>query len=101
MSLPNARRIFRKIAPILKLERTQKMTKLLATLVASFFAVSTAFAASHAGAPMAAASGAKPAASASAMKEDKAAAKAEKKAAKKSAKKAAAKKADKAASAKS
>ena len=38
------------------------MNKLLAALVASFFAVSTAFAASHAGAPMAGASAAKPAA---------------------------------------
>ena len=35
------------------------MNKLLATLIASFFAVSTAFAASHVGAPMATASGAK------------------------------------------
>jgi hypothetical protein len=46
------------------------MSKLLAALVASLFAVSTAFAASHAGAPMAGASGAKPAASA-AKKEEK------------------------------
>jgi hypothetical protein len=35
------------------------MSKLLAALVASLFAVSTAFAASHAGAPMTGASGAK------------------------------------------
>lgn len=50
------------------------MNKLLAALVASLFAVSTAFAASHAGAPMAGASGAK--------KEEKATAKTEKKDAK-------------------
>ncbi|HET6829619.1 MAG TPA: hypothetical protein VFH35_13105 [Ramlibacter sp.] len=53
------------------------MSKLLAALVASLFAVSTAFAASHAGAPMAGASGAK-----TEKKEAKAEAKAEKKAAK-------------------
>jgi nucleoid-associated protein YgaU len=53
------------------------MSKLLAALVASLFAVSTAFAASHAGAPMAGASGAK-----MEKKEAKAEAKAEKKAAK-------------------
>jgi len=40
------------------------MNKLLAILIGSLFAVTTAFAASHVGAPMAAASGAKPAASA-------------------------------------
>jgi len=63
------------------------MNKLLVALVSSFFAVAS-FAASHAGAPMAAASGAKPAASAAKpaasaakveKKEEKAAAKTEKK----------------------
>src|SRR5438128_12289110 len=43
--------------------KTENMNKLLAALVATLFAGAT-FAASHAGAPMAAASGAKPAASA-------------------------------------
>lgn len=40
------------------------MNKLLATLIASLFAVSTAFAASHTGAPMTGASAAQPAAKA-------------------------------------
>jgi hypothetical protein len=60
-----------------------EMSKLLATLVAVLFAGAT-FAASHAGAPMAAASGAK--AAASEAKAEKKAAKAEKKAEKKAAK---------------
>ncbi|HSW21066.1 MAG TPA: hypothetical protein VLJ86_27835 [Ramlibacter sp.] len=63
------------------------MKNLLAALLASVFAVSTAFAASHAGAPMAAASGAK--------KEEKAAAPAAKKEEKKAAPAAAAKKEEK------
>lgn len=82
------------------------MNKLLATLIASLFAVSTAFAASHAGAPMAA-TPAKPAASGAAatpavpspaaskgmaMKEDKAMAASGKKVAKKKAAKKSAKK---------
>lgn len=57
------------------------MTKLFAALIASVFAVSTAFAASHAGAPMAGASGAK--ADAKAEKKDAKADKKDAKAAKK------------------
>jgi hypothetical protein len=71
-------------------ERTPEMTRLLAVLIGSLFAVSTVFAASHAGVPMPAASGVKAEAKVE-KKEEKAEAKAEKKAAKaekKSAKKA-------------
>jgi hypothetical protein len=70
------------------------MTRLLAVLIASLFAVSTAFAASHAGAPMPAASGAK-AETKVEKKQEKAETKAEKKAPK--AEKKSAKKAPKAA----
>src|SRR6185369_3215034 len=91
MSLPSPGRNFSKNQLHIS-ERISAMTKLLAVLIGSFFAVSTAFAASHVGAPMAAASGAKPAAAAEA-KTDKMEAKADKKAAKKKTSKKAAKKA--------
>jgi len=68
-------------------EGLREMNKLLAALVATLFAGAT-FAASHAGAPMAAASGAKPAASAEKKDSMKADAKTEKKAETKAEKKA-------------
>jgi predicted lipid-binding transport protein (Tim44 family) len=88
--------IFRKTSHS-NLKGLLQMNKLLAILIGSLFAVSTAFAASHAGAPMAAASGAKAEAKAEKMeaKAEKGEAKAAKKATK--AEKKAAKKATKAA----
>lgn len=72
------------------------MNKLLAALIASLFAVSTAFAASHAGAPMPsqAASGTVKKEASGEKKDAKAAATGEKKVAKKKTKKASAKKAE-------